>query len=105
MRKKMPTITESAAELVRRMQDEPDGKKRQRLHAFYLVASGQARHRQEVAALVVRRIPLGGWSRPSGTPFPSRRGRAASRTRPSRPSKPNCRPPPAFPAMGTSGPG
>jgi transposase len=50
MRKKMPTITESAAALVRRMQDEPDGKKRQRLHALYLVASGQARYRPEVAA-------------------------------------------------------
>jgi hypothetical protein len=31
------------------MKYEPDGKKRQRLHALYLVASGQARHRHEVA--------------------------------------------------------
>jgi hypothetical protein len=52
MRKKMPTITESAAELVRRLQDEPDGKKRQRLHALDLVASGQARHRKTVAAML-----------------------------------------------------
>jgi transposase len=50
MRKKMPTITEHAAELVRRMQAEPDRKKRQRLHALYLGASAQARYRQEVAA-------------------------------------------------------
>jgi hypothetical protein len=50
MRKKMPTITERAAALVRLMQDEPDGKKRQRLHALSLVASGQARHRHSVAA-------------------------------------------------------
>jgi hypothetical protein len=62
MRKKMPTITETAAELVRRMQDEPDGKKRQRLHALYLVASGQARHRQEVAALLhVHRHSVAAW--------------------------------------------
>jgi transposase len=50
MRKKMPTITESAAELLRRMKSEPDLKKRQRLQALYLVASGQTRHRQDVAA-------------------------------------------------------
>jgi transposase len=62
MRKTMPTITESAAELVRRMQEEPDGKKRQRLHAFYLVASGQARYRQEVAAtLRVHRHSVAAW--------------------------------------------
>jgi transposase len=62
MRKKMPTITESAAELVRRMQDEPDSKKRQRLHALYLVASGQARHRKDVAAtLRVHRHSVAAW--------------------------------------------
>jgi transposase len=62
MRKKMPTITESAAELVQRMQDEPDGKKRQRLHALYLVASGHARYRQEVAAaLGVHRHRVAAW--------------------------------------------
>ena len=62
MRKKMPTITESAAALVRRMQDEPDGKKRQRLHALYLVASGQARYRQEVAAMLrLHRHSVAAW--------------------------------------------
>jgi hypothetical protein len=62
MHRKMPIITESAAELVRRMQDEPDGKKRQRLHAFSLVASGHARHRQEVAAtLRVHRHSVAAW--------------------------------------------
>jgi transposase len=62
MRKKMPTITESAAELVRCMQDEPDGKKRQRLHALSLVASGQARYRTEVAAtLRVHRQSVAAW--------------------------------------------
>ena len=62
MRKTMPTITESAGELVRRMQDEPDGKKRQRLHALYLVASGQARYRQEVARILqVHRHSVAAW--------------------------------------------
>ena len=49
MRKAMPTITESAPELQRHMKREKDIKKRQRLHALSLVASGQARHRQTVA--------------------------------------------------------
>jgi transposase len=62
MRKKMPPITESPAALLRRMQDEPDGKKRQRLHALYLVASGPARHRKAVAAaLDVHRHSVGAW--------------------------------------------
>jgi transposase len=62
MRKKMPTVTESAAELVRRLKSEPDIKKRQRLHALYLVASGQARHRKEVAAaLGVHRHSVTAW--------------------------------------------
>lgn len=62
MRKKMPTITETAAELGRRMQDEADSKKRQRLYALYLVASGQARHRQEVAAMLhVHRHSVAAW--------------------------------------------
>jgi hypothetical protein len=51
MRKAMPWITENADALQRRMKSEPARKKRQRLHAFYLVASGQARYRQEIAAL------------------------------------------------------
>jgi transposase len=58
----MPTITEHAAELVRRMQDEPDGKKRQRLHALSLVASGQARYRKEVATMLhVHRHSVAAW--------------------------------------------
>jgi transposase len=62
MRKPMPRITESAAALQRRMQSESDLKKRQRLHAFYLAASGQARHRQEIAALLgVHRHSVAAW--------------------------------------------
>jgi transposase len=62
MRKAMPTITESAAELQRRMHREKDGKKRQRLHALYLAASGHARHRQDIAALLgVHRHSVAAW--------------------------------------------
>jgi hypothetical protein len=50
---------ESAAALPPRMQSEKDGKKRQRLHALSLVASGQARYRQDIA-------PLRGGHRHSG---------------------------------------
>jgi transposase len=64
MRKAMPRITESADELQRRMKSEPDLKKRQRLHALYLAASGQARQRQEIAALLgVHRHSVAAWFR------------------------------------------
>jgi transposase len=62
MRKTMPTVLESAAELLRRMQSAPDVKKRQRVHALYWVASGPARHRQDVAKpLGVHRHSVAGW--------------------------------------------
>ena len=56
MRKAMPRITESADESQRRMKSEPDHKKRQRLHALYLAASGQARHCQVIAALLSEHV-------------------------------------------------
>lgn len=62
MRKKLPTIHESAAALHQRMKSEPDLKKRQRLHALYLVASGQTRYRKDVAALLgVHRHSVAAW--------------------------------------------
>ena len=62
MRKKMPSVTESVAELLRRLKSAPDIKKRQRLHALYLVASGQARHRKDVAqTLGVHRHRVAAW--------------------------------------------
>jgi transposase len=62
MRKAMPTMVESADELQRRMQSEPDSKKRQRLHALSLAASGHARHRQAIAALLgVHRHRVAAW--------------------------------------------
>jgi transposase len=62
MRKAMPTIVESADDLQRRMKREPASQKRQRLHALYLAASGQARHRQAIAALLgVHRHSVAAW--------------------------------------------
>jgi transposase len=62
MRKKMPPITESAAELQQRMKQEKDVKKRQRLQALYLVVSGHAHYRQELAALMgVHRHSVAAW--------------------------------------------
>jgi transposase len=64
MRTAMPRIIESANELQRRMKSEPDLKKRPRLHAFSLAASGQARHRHEMAALLgVHRPSVAAWLR------------------------------------------
>jgi hypothetical protein len=64
MRKAMPSMTESADELQRRMQSEPDLKKRQRLHALYLAASGHARRRHALAALLgVHRPSVAAWFR------------------------------------------
>src|SRR5918998_5674282 len=62
MRTAMPSMTESAAELPRRLKSEPDLKKRQRLHALYLAASGQAQQRQEIAGLLgVHRHSIAAW--------------------------------------------
>jgi transposase len=62
MRKKLPTIHESAEELHQRMKHETDRTKQQRLHALYLVASGQARHRKEIACLLgVHRHRVAAW--------------------------------------------
>src|SRR5262245_7500492 len=62
MRKKMPNVKESGAELARSRKRAPDLKERQRLHALYLVASGQARHRKDVAqTLGVHRHSVAAW--------------------------------------------
>jgi transposase len=62
MRKKLPIIHESVEELQQRLKSETNVKKRQRLHALYLVASGQARHRKDVAPLLgVHRHSVAAW--------------------------------------------
>ncbi len=52
MRKPLPVIHETADELKERLKQERHPVRQQRLHALFLFASGQARYRQEVAALL-----------------------------------------------------
>ena len=64
----MPRISDSANELQRRRHSARDRKKRQRLQALYRAASGQARHRQEIAALLgVHRHSVAAWLRAYAT--------------------------------------
>ena len=52
MRNALPVITEDAATLKERLHRERDGRKRSRLQMLYLLASGQAQTRQDVAQLL-----------------------------------------------------
>ena len=62
MKRPLPPITETAAVLHEQLQREKQPTKRQRLHMLYLLASGQARSRQEVARLLgVNRNTVGRW--------------------------------------------
>jgi transposase len=62
MNKRIPVIHESTDELKQRLSQERHPGKRQRLHALYLLASGQARFRADLAALLaVDRNTIGRW--------------------------------------------
>src|SRR5713101_8809730 len=62
MNKKLPTITEDPAALQRRLRTETHAKKRQRLQALYLLASGQAPSRVVLAKLLaVHRHTIQAW--------------------------------------------
>lgn len=62
MRHALPVITEDAESLKERLQRERDGRKRSRLQMRYLLASGQAQTRQDVAQrLGVHRHTIGHW--------------------------------------------
>jgi transposase len=62
MRNAIPVISEDAATLKQRLQHEHDGRKRPRLQMLYLLASGQAHTRREVAQLLgVHRHTIGHW--------------------------------------------
>jgi transposase len=52
MRPAIPPITEQEAELKQRLRHEHDSRKKLRLQMLYLLASGQAHERQEVARLL-----------------------------------------------------
>ena len=62
MNRKLPDITESATELKSRLRSESVGYKKQRLTALYLLQSGGAKNRQQVADLIgVNRKTVGQW--------------------------------------------
>jgi transposase len=62
MRRAVPAIAESAADLKQHLQRERDGRKKPRRQMLYLLASAQARTRQEAATLLgVSRNTLGRW--------------------------------------------
>jgi transposase len=62
MRMAVPPIRASGDELTYGLQREQDGQKKSRLQMLYLLATGQARERQEVAArLGVHRHTIGRW--------------------------------------------
>ena len=62
MSKALPVMTESPQELQRRVRAEPAARKRQRLQALYLLASGQATSRVALAApLAVHRHTIRAW--------------------------------------------
>jgi transposase len=62
MRKALPTIRESADDLKHLLKQEHHPARQQRLHGLYLLASGHARSRQEVATLLgVDRNTVGRW--------------------------------------------
>jgi hypothetical protein len=62
MRTAIPPITDHVDELRHRLQREHNGHKKPRLQMLYLLASGQARNRQDVAHLLgVHRNTIGRW--------------------------------------------
>jgi transposase len=62
MNKPLPLITEGPEQLQRRLRVEPDAKKRARLQALYLLASGQATSRLMLAKLLaVHRHTIQTW--------------------------------------------
>ena len=62
MRNPVPPIREDEATLKQRLQHEHDGRQKPRLHMLYLLATRQARDRQDVARLLgVHRNTIGRW--------------------------------------------
>ena len=62
MYREIPPISESVAELKQRLQHEHHGRKKPRLQMLYLLASGQAHTRQDVARLLgLSRNTIGRW--------------------------------------------
>jgi predicted ArsR family transcriptional regulator len=62
MKKKIPEIKESVEELKEKLKIEKSPRSQQRVHMLYLLKSGEAKSRQEVADLLaVHRHTVGQW--------------------------------------------
>jgi transposase len=62
MRNALPVIREDAAPLKQRLRHEQNGRKKSRLQRLYLLASGQAQTRRDVAQLLgIHRNAVGHW--------------------------------------------
>lgn len=62
MRKAMPGIAETVADLKHQLQRERDGRRKLRVQMLYLIQSGQATTRQEIAGLLgISRNTVGRW--------------------------------------------
>ncbi len=62
MRRAIPPIIEHSDDLKQRLQHEQDRRKKPRLHMLYLLVTGQAQTRQQVAALLgISRNTVGHW--------------------------------------------
>src|SRR5687768_690069 len=62
MRKALPVITEDVESLKQRLRRDRDGRKQPRLQMLYLLASGRAQSRQDVAQLLgVHHNTIGHW--------------------------------------------
>ncbi len=62
MRRAIPPIIEHSDDLKQRLQHEQDRRKKPRLHMLYLLVTGQAHTRQQVAALLgISRNTVGHW--------------------------------------------
>lgn len=62
MRRAIPPISERGDELKERLQQEHNGRKKPRLQMLYLLATGQAQTRQQVANLLdISRNTVGQW--------------------------------------------
>ncbi len=62
MRRAIPPIIEHSEDLKQRLQHEQDRRKKPRLHMLYLLVTGQAQTRQQVAALLgISRNTVGHW--------------------------------------------
>ena len=91
MRHVLPVMTEHAESLKQRLQRERDSRKKSRLQMLYLLASGQAQTRQDVAQLLgVHRNTVGHWLARYATGGLAGPPRASGQAHVTSPRRPGC---------------